>query len=152
MTTDLRSRLAIPADRIATLNAFLLDPDGRLLGDLLAIVARYGTPEAINEKARAAGALPALLERVRTTRPEYAADLEWLAEQRDAGAFVTVADYRRSVLGGRADEVDFREELAVALEISSLQYFPWVIASARRACAPISPGPSAACRPRLTIS
>ena len=133
MTTDLRSRLAIPADRIATLNAFLLDPDGRLLGDLLAIVARYGTPEEINQKARAAGALPALLERVRTTRPEYAADLEWLAEQRDAGAFVTVADYRRSILGARADQVDFREELAVALEISSLQYFPWVIASARRA-------------------
>ena len=53
------------------------------LNDLLAVVARYGTPEEINRRAREAGALPALLDRVRETRPDYLADLEWLAEQRD---------------------------------------------------------------------
>jgi hypothetical protein len=48
---------------------------------------------------------------------------------------VSVADYRRAVLGDRADAMSFRDDLAVTLEVSSLQYFPWVIAAARRAIA-----------------
>jgi hypothetical protein len=44
-----------------------------------------------------------------------------------------VADYRRGVLGARADETLFRDDVAVTLEVSSLQYFPWVMAAARRA-------------------
>ena len=133
--TDLRSRLAIPADRLDDLNAFLLDPESRVVNDLLAVVARYGTPEEINRKARAAGALPALLDRVRATHPDYLADLNWLAEQRDRGAFVSVADFRRGVLGARADTLAFPDDMAVTLEVSSLHYFPWVIAAARKAIA-----------------
>lgn len=133
--TDLRSRLAIPADRLDELNAYLLDPDARIVNDLLAVVARYGTPEEINRRAQEAGALPALLDRVRATRPDYLADLAWLEEQRDQGAFVRIADYRRSVLGDRADTMAFDDAMAVTLEVSSLQYFPWVIAAARRAIA-----------------
>jgi hypothetical protein len=131
--TDLRGRLAIPGSRLDDLNAFLLDPDARIVNDLLAVVARYGTPEEINRQAREAGALPALLDRVRATRPDYLADLEWLTEQRDQGAFVSIADYRRSVLGDRAATMTFRDDMAVTLEVSSLQYFPWVVAAARRA-------------------
>jgi hypothetical protein len=133
--TDLRHRLAISDDRLDELNAFLLDPDARIVNDLLAVVARYGTPEEINRQAQEAGRLPALLDRVRAIHPEYLADLDWLAEQRDRGAFVSVADYRRGVLGDRADTMDFRDALAVTLEVSSLQYFPWVVEAARRAIA-----------------
>jgi len=133
--TDLRHRLAISDDRLDALNAFLLDPDARIVNDLLAVVARYGTPEEINRQAQEAGRLPALLDRVRAIHPEYLADLDWLAEQRDRGAFVSVADYRRGVLGDRADTMDFRDDLAVTLEVSSLQYFPWVVEAARRAIA-----------------
>ena len=79
--------------------------------------------------------LPALLARVRDTRPDYLGDLEWLTEQRDRDAFVSVADYRRGVLGDRADTMAFRDDMAVTLEVSSLQYFPWVVAAARRAIA-----------------
>jgi hypothetical protein len=135
VSTDLRERLAIPADRLDELNAFLLDPDTRIVNDLLAVIARYGTPEEINRRAREAGELQALLERVRVARPEYLADLQWLAEQRDRDAFVSVADFRRSVLGARADTATFRDEMAVTLEVSALQYFPWVIAAARKAIA-----------------
>ena len=99
------------------------------------MVARYGTPEEINRKAQEAGTLPALLDRVRATRPDYLGDLEWLEEQRERGVFVSVADFRRSVLGDRADTMTFRDDMAVTLEVSSLQYFPWVIAAARRAMA-----------------
>jgi hypothetical protein len=130
-----RLRLAIPASRLDELNAFLLDPDTRIVNDLLAVVARYGTPEEINRKAREASQLPALLERVRETRPEYLGDLEWLQDQRECGAFVSVADYRRSVLGDRADTMAFRDDMAVTLEVSAAQYFPWVITAARRAIA-----------------
>jgi len=130
---DLRHRLAIPGDRLADLNDLLLDPGTRVVNDLLAVVARYGTPDEINRRAREAGELPSLLGHVRDTHPEYLADLEWLAEQRDRCAFISVAAYRRGVLGPRADAMPFRDDLAVTLEVSSLQYFPWVIAAARRA-------------------
>ncbi len=133
--TDLRARLAIPADRLDELNAFLLDPEARIVNDLLEIVARYGTPEEINRRALEAGQLPALLDRVREIQPAYLADLDWLAEQRDRDAFVSVADFRRGVVGDRADSMAFRDDLAVTLEVSSLQYFPWVIEAARRAIA-----------------
>lgn len=133
--TDLRTRLAIPADRLEELNAFLLDPEARIVNDLLEVVARYGTPEEINRRALEAGRLPALLDRVRDIQPAYLADLDWLTEQRDRGAFVSVADFRRGVLGDPAGTMVFRDDLAVTLEVSSLQYFPWVIEAARRAIA-----------------
>jgi hypothetical protein len=132
---DLRRRLAIPGERLDDLNAFLLDPDSRAVNDILAVVARYGTPEEINRRALAAGQLPALLDRVKTAHPAYLADLEWLAAERDRGTFVSVADFRRGVLGARADAAPFRDDLAVTLEVSALQYFPWVIAAARKAIA-----------------
>ena len=134
-STELRRRLAIPSDRLDDLNTMLLDPGSRIVNDLLAVVARYGTPDEINRKAREAGQLPALLEQVRAVQPDYLADLEWLEAQRDRGAFVSVADYRRGVLGDRADTMSFRDDMAVTLEVSALQYFPWVIAAARGAIA-----------------
>src|SRR5512141_556451 len=133
--TDLRERLAIPDDRLAELNAFLLQPGNRVVDDLLAVVARHGTPDEINARARAAGQLGALRERVRATQPRFLDDLDWLAAQRDAGAFVSVADFRRGVVGDRADAMAFRDDVAVTLEVSALQYFPWVMATARRAIA-----------------
>ncbi len=54
-TTDLRSRLAIPGSRLDDLNAFLLDPDARIVNDLLAVVARYGTPDEINAQGPGGG-------------------------------------------------------------------------------------------------
>ncbi len=48
---------------------------------------------------------------------------------------MSVADYRRAVLGDRADGMAFDDSLAVTLEVSALQYFPWVIDAARRAIA-----------------
>ena len=133
--TDLRNRLAIPYARLDELNSFLLDPDSRVVNDILAVIARYGTPEEINRRARAAGQLPALFERVRAAHPGYPADLDWLAAERDRGAFVSVADFRRGVLGSRSDTLEFRDDVAVTLEVSALQYFPWVIAAARKTIA-----------------
>jgi hypothetical protein len=132
---DLRKRLAIPARHLDGLNDFLLDPDSRVVNDLLAVMARYGTPEEINAKAKAARALPALFARVKAVKPEYLADLQWLQTQRDSGAFISVSDYRKLVLGAKAASTGFKDESAVTLEVSAAQYFPWVMAAARRAVA-----------------
>jgi hypothetical protein len=131
--TDFRNRLKIPTDRIDEINAVLLNPDMRVMNEFLDVVAKYGTPEEINAKGLESRKMDNLLDRVRTTKPEYLADLEWLTEQRDAGAFITVSDYRRKVLGDKADAMIFADDYAVTLEISSLQYFPWVRVIAERA-------------------
>jgi hypothetical protein len=133
MTNDLRQKLKIPTDRLEEINAVLLNPDMRIINDFLAVVQKYGTPEEINARAQAARQLPALMERVEAKQPAYVADLNWLIEQRDRNAFISVADYRRRVLGDRAAEMTFQDDFAVTLEVSACQYFPWVIEAARRA-------------------
>jgi antitoxin component of MazEF toxin-antitoxin module len=131
--SELRNRLRIPADRLEEINAVLLDSDMAVINDFLDVVAKYGTPEEINAKARRARQIDNLMANVRETKPDHLADLEWLIEQRDKGAFISVADYRREVLGDEADEMEFADDYAVTLEISALQYFPWLRMIAERA-------------------
>jgi hypothetical protein len=133
MNDDLRDRLEISQAALDEINALLLDPESRVVNDFLAVVVKYGTPEEINRRAEEARKLPDLMDRLREVEPAYMADLEWLIEQRDQGAFVSIADYRRKVLGDRADEMTFNQDFAVTLEISALQYFPFLIAEARQA-------------------
>ena len=133
MSADMRQLLQIPTSRLDDINAVLLDPDSRVINDFLAVVEKYGTPDEINRQAAEAGSLPALLERVEAIKPEYLENLNWLKTQRDQKAFISVADYRRQVLGDKAESMQFVDECAVTLEISSLQYFLWIIAIAHRA-------------------
>jgi hypothetical protein len=115
------------------INAVLLNPDTRVINDLLEIVNQYGTPEEINRKAKEAGQLANLLKRVKDIKPEYLDPLRWLEAQRDASRFIKISDYRRKVLGRKADQMQFADEYAVTLEISAAQYFPWIIAIAEKA-------------------
>ena len=57
MDDNLLHRLKISPDRLDALNAILLNPDMRVINDFMAVVAKYGTPEEINAKAR--GGAPA---------------------------------------------------------------------------------------------
>jgi hypothetical protein len=133
MFEHLRQLLEIPAARLEEINEALLNPDTRAINDFLQVVARYGTPDEINHRAEQARDLKALLGRVEEVRPEYLEDLYRLEEQRNEGAFITVPEYRRKVLGEKAGGMQFPDEFAVTLEISAAQYFPWVIAAAKRA-------------------
>lgn len=132
---ELRDRLRIPEDRLADINAVLLDSDSQVVNDFLAVVAKYGTPEEINAKAAEARSLPSLMGRLERQKSPYLDDVKWLIEQRDQRRFVSIADYRRSVLGPKADDMEFKDDFAVTLEISAAQYFPWVITEARQALA-----------------
>jgi hypothetical protein len=133
MHDNIRQRLKIPYERLDEINAMLLDPDMQVINDLLEVVNKYGSPAEINLQAQEARQLPNLFERVKQSQPDYLPDLKWLEEQRDRRAFVSIEDYRQKVLGERARNMRFNDEYAVTLEVSACQYFPWVIAAARRA-------------------
>lgn len=130
-----REKLEISTDRLEAINAVLLDSDSRVMKDFMEVVSKYGTPEEINAKAREAGKYESLLKKVQEVKPEYIKDLEWLAEQRDNGAFVSVGEYREKVLGDAAKMMKFKDESAVTLEVSALQYFPWIRPMAEQAIA-----------------
>ncbi len=131
--TALLERLRLDPASLQAINAVLLDPGGRVMSDFLEVVLRYGTPEEINARAREAAQLPALLARVQQVRPEYLADLAWLQEQRQNGAFISIANFRRKVLGEQVGRMKFDERRPVTLEISACQYFPWLMDIARGA-------------------
>lgn len=133
MDEQYRKLLKIPYKRLDEINCILLDANTRVVNDFLEVVAKYGSPDEINRKADEARQLPNLLQRVRETQPAYLDDLKWLEEVRDKGGFISVADYRKKVLGDRADKLAFPDEFAVTLEVSACQYFPWVVTAAKRA-------------------
>jgi hypothetical protein len=131
--TDIRSRLKIPTERLDEINNYLLDPTNPLINSLLEIVDKYGGAEEINRKGEEAGSLDTLMGRLRDQRSVYVADLEWLMEQRDSNAFIKKDAYRRKVLGDEAESMVFNTKNAVTLEISAMQYFPWLKTEASQA-------------------
>ncbi len=133
MDNRLREQLKISTEAVEQINTLLLDPNTRVIDNFLQVVARYGTPEEINRKADEARRLPNLLARLQDKAPHYIADLEWLTEQRDRGAFITIDEYRHQVLGERATSMVFDDDFAVTLEISAMQYFPFLMQEARQA-------------------
>jgi hypothetical protein len=135
MASQLRDRLRISTEHLEEINALLLDPSTQVITEFMEVIDRHGSIDEINRKAREARDLPNLLARLREIDSTYLSDLEWLIEQRDNGAFISIADYRRKVLGARADTTVFDEDLAVTLEISALQYFPFLIMEAKQALA-----------------
>lgn len=133
MATDLRKTLQIANDRLQTLNEFLVAPTNPLVGKLVALIEKHGGVEAINKRAAENRQLPNLLQKLEEEKSPYLKDVRWLIEQRDKGAFVSIADYRKRVLGDAAATTKFNEKNAVTLEISAVQYFPWVITQAKQA-------------------
>ena len=131
MYEELREVLRIPYSRLDEINNVLLSPESSVINEFLEVVAKYGSPDEINDKARVAGQLPVLLQKVEDSKPEYLNDLRWLEKQRDRNAFISIADYRKKVLGAQADTIQFNDEFAVTLEISAAQYFPWIIEAAK---------------------
>jgi len=132
VTGKLRKKLNIPADRLKAINQYLTSPDNTLIDRFLAVVEKHGGVEAINEKAAESGKLKNLLRRLAEANSPYLKDLEWLAEQREKGAFVSMQEFREAALAG-AKPKNASRSFAVTLEISALNFFPWLIAEAKRA-------------------
>ena len=133
--SDLQKLLKISPDKVKAINSVFLDPDSQVMKNFFDVVAKYGTPQEINRKHRTSRKMENLFKIVQERNPNAIKDLNWLIEQRDRGAFTSVADYRRSVLGEAADKMKFKDKYAVTLEVSALQYFPWIRPMAERAIA-----------------
>src|SRR3972149_10789817 len=123
MDSTLLERLRISPAHVEEVNALLLDPSLAVMHDFLEVVGKYGTPEEINRRAEEARQMSRLLERVKQTQPQHLEHLDWLTEQRDRKAFITIDEYRRQSLGGRAAPRGFQDDFAVTLEGSACQYF-----------------------------
>jgi len=131
----LRDKLRIRDKNLREINDFLVREDNPLINGLLKIVEKYGSVDEINRKAREARKLKNLMARLRAKNSPYVKDLEWLIEQRDTGAFISIPEYRRKILGDKADSMKFDESFAVTLEISAFNFFPWLIEEAKMAIA-----------------
>lgn len=129
----MRENLLISQERLQEINHFLADPSNKLINELVLVVEKYGTVEEINERAKKAKELPNLMAKLKNMDSPYYKDLIWLEEKRDQGAFVSVSEYRRNIIGEEADRQYFNEGMAVTLEISALQYFPWLVEEAKQA-------------------
>jgi len=132
---DLRERLGVSPHSIEEINEFLTRKGSPVVDDLLEVVERYGGVEEINRRAKEAGSLECLEERLGERSPAYLKDLNWLRDMRDDGAFIGLDEYRDRVLGDAAGSVEFDESLAVTLEISACNFFPFMVEEARRAIA-----------------
>ncbi len=130
--SNLEKLLTIGPDKLDAVNQVLTDPDNVMISNLAALVEKLGGAQAINAKASRARQLENLLARLKEIGSPYLADLDWLQEQTQAKAFIKMDDFiQREAGAGRA----LNQINAVTLEISALQYFPWVISQAKQAIA-----------------
>ena len=129
----LKDHLSLNLAAAEELNKYFASSENEMVNEVLRVVEKYGTPEEINRMAMDAKKLPNLLARLKNMDSPYLKDLEWLTEMRDKGAFISVSDYRRNILGAKADSMSFNDGKATTLEISALQYFPWLIEEAKQA-------------------
>lgn len=128
----MREKLKINSKNLDEINEFFLKEDNLLVNDLVKIVDKYGNVEEINRKAREAGKLENLMTRLKAKNSPYVKDLEWLIEQRNKGAFISIPNYRRKILGEKANTTHFDESFAVTLEISACNFFPFLIEEAKK--------------------
>ncbi|MFW9962438.1 MAG: hypothetical protein ACFFCX_02680 [Candidatus Sifarchaeia archaeon] len=127
-----RTALIIDPKRLEEVNSFLMRDDNPLVTGLIDVIEKYGGVDEINKKAGEARKLENLLAQLEAKDSTYVNDLTWLQEQRDSDAFISIPDYRRKILGNKADSMKFDDGFAVTLEISACQYFPWIIEEAKR--------------------
>jgi hypothetical protein len=130
--SSLRELLRISEDRLTEVNDLLTDPDNEAVDRILKIVEKYGGPEEINRKAADARNFENLMAGLKNIKSPYVAEIDWLIEQRDQEAFVSISDYYDRVLDDRDAGVKIDRDKAVTLEISALQFFPWLIAEAQQ--------------------
>ncbi len=128
--TDLKDMLKIKTNDLDAINQLITNPDNKMVKELCDLIEKFGGVEAINKKAEEARKPENLMQRLKEMDSPYLADLEWLIEQRDNKAFVSMDDYCKEHTGSDASSVDFTN--AVTLEISALQFFPWLISQAKQ--------------------
>lgn len=129
---DLRQRLRIKDENLKEINDFLSKKDNPLTNDLLEIIEKHGGVDEINRKAKESRKLENLISRLEKKKSLFTRDLEWLTKQCEREAFINIPDFRRKILGEKADSTKFDESCPVTLEISAFNFFPWLIEEAKQ--------------------
>ncbi|OGD46876.1 hypothetical protein A3K79_03710 [Candidatus Bathyarchaeota archaeon RBG_13_46_16b] len=129
---NVKNKLKVKEENLKAINDFLLRKDNPVVDNLLNIIERHGGVEEINRKAKESQRLESLMKRLEKKKSPFVKDLEWLIKQRDERAFVSIPEYRRKILGKKADSMKPDEAFAVTLEISAFNFFPWIIEEAKR--------------------
>lgn len=130
---ELRKKLRVSDKALKAVNEFILDDNNSLINDILELLDKYGGIEEINRNAKEASKIENLIHRLEKINSNYVKDIEWLINQRDNNAFISVSKYRENILGEKALEIKFNEDFAVTLELSACQYFPFLIDIAKDA-------------------
>lgn len=125
-------QLLISPKYVQEINALLGNPKAKIIQQLLAVVKKYGTPKEINEKAKWNSDISVILGKLKKIHPSYVDDVQWLIKKRDSGAFISIDAYYKDILKANNQDKIFKNK-PVVLEISSLQYFPWLIEEAKQA-------------------
>ena len=131
MTDNLQDRLALNRNALEIIDGFLGREKNLIVDGLLTVIEKHGGVEEINRKAREATRLDLQFKKLESMTSPYLNDLEWLIEQRDQKAFISLEDYKKNILNDRFGEVTFDDSHVVTLEVSALQFFPWLITEAR---------------------
>jgi hypothetical protein len=128
---DLRDKLRIDLKPLEQINSFLLNPSNTVINQLLKVIEKHGGVEEINRRHAEAGKLENLMARLQAANSPYVNDLKWLIMQKDSHAFISKTDYVKRVTGGQKEASFLNRDNAVTLEISALQYFPWLMTQAK---------------------
>lgn len=126
-------KLRIPIKNLDEVNDYLTNPSNSLVKGLLEVVDKYGGVKEINRKSQEARKLENLLGRLEEQKSPYLKDIYWLMDKVNNKSFISMGDYKEKVLGEKYSSMNFDEDFAVTLEISALQYFPWLISQSKRA-------------------
>ena len=130
---DLKKSLTISNQTLKEINKFLVSEQNPVIDNLIDIVEKYGGVKEINRKAHESRRIENLLNRLEKTNSPFLNDLIWLQEQRDDKNFISLDEYKKKILGENAGSVEFDESLAVTLEISACNFFPFLIEEAKKA-------------------
>jgi phosphoenolpyruvate synthase/pyruvate phosphate dikinase len=133
MDKNMLEQLKISEKKLGEVNSMLMNPSNTLVGKFFEVVNKYGTVDEINKKADEARKLENLSKRLKSIDSPYLKDIEWLLDQKEKKAFVNMEEFERGILGDKYGKVEFDKKFAVTLEISALQFFPWLIKEAKRA-------------------
>lgn len=110
-------------------NQFLIKESNPIIDEIVGIVEKYGGTKKINDLAKRNGQSEMLMEKLKQKKPEYVEQINWLKEQRDNRKFITLEEYKNNI---NASQNMIDDSYQVTLEISSLHYFPWLIAEAKQ--------------------
>jgi hypothetical protein len=128
----MKNELLINESRFKEINDFLTKDSNLVTENLIKICEKYGGIEEINKKYKYSSKLETKLEKLKESKSPYLEDLNWLIEKRDSNAFISMEDYKKKILGENYGKISFKNENSVTLEISSLQYFPWILGQTKK--------------------